>query len=92
MPQVFRMGSYLVYFWSDECNPLEPVHVHVSAGEPTRDATKIWLTKAGGVLLENNASHIPVHILRNIMDAIEAQHEAVRMRWLRHFGEIRFYC
>ena len=48
MPQVFRMGSYLVYFWSDECNPLEPVHVHVSAGEPTRDATKIWLTKAGG--------------------------------------------
>ncbi len=24
MPQVFRMGSYLVYFWSDECNPLDP--------------------------------------------------------------------
>ncbi len=92
MPQVFRMGPYLVYFWSDECDPLEPVHVHVSAGEPARDATKIWLTKAGGVLLENNASRLPAHVLRNIMDAIEARHEAVRMRWLKHFGEIRFYC
>ena len=34
----------------------------------------------------------PTHILRNIMDAIEARNEAVRMRWLRHFVEIRFYC
>ena len=25
-------------------------------------------------------------------DAIEARYEAVRMRWLRHFGEILFYC
>lgn len=92
MPQVFRMGSYLVYFWSDECNPLEPVHVHVSAGEPTRDATKIWLTKAGGVLLEKMLRTSPRISYEISWNAIEAQHEAVRMRWLRHFGEIRFYC
>jgi len=30
MPQVFKIGSYLVYFWMDEGKPLEPVHVHVS--------------------------------------------------------------
>ena len=92
MPQVFRMGSYLVYFWSDEGVPLEPVHVHISAGVPTKDATKVWLTKQGGVLLADNASRIPIHVLRNIMDAIEAQHEMVKMRWLGHFEEIRFYC
>ena len=29
MPQVFRIGSYWVYFWVDESIPLEPIHVHV---------------------------------------------------------------
>ena len=27
MPQVFKIGSYWVYFWSDENEPLEPIHV-----------------------------------------------------------------
>ena len=26
MPQIFRIGSYIVYFWSNENNPLEPIH------------------------------------------------------------------
>ena len=47
MPQVFRIGPYLVYFWSNESKPLEPVHVHVSKGKPTEYATKIWITKKG---------------------------------------------
>ena len=29
MPQVFKVGGYLVYFWVNENDPLEPVHVHV---------------------------------------------------------------
>jgi hypothetical protein len=31
MPQVFKMGPYLVYFWSNENEPLEPVHVSPKA-------------------------------------------------------------
>lgn len=30
MPQVFRIGSYWVYFWTNENEPLEPIHVHVA--------------------------------------------------------------
>ncbi len=30
MPQVFKVGSYWVYFWLDENIPLEPIRVHVS--------------------------------------------------------------
>ena len=48
MPQVFKMGPYLVYFWSNENEPLEPVHVHISQGVPSRQSTKVWLTKNGG--------------------------------------------
>ena len=42
MPQIFRIGSYIIYFWSNESDPLEPVHVHIAEGKATVNATKIW--------------------------------------------------
>ena len=62
MPQVFKVGPYWVYFWANENDPLEPVHVHVAEGAPTANGTKIWITKAGKCLLCNNASKIPKRI------------------------------
>ena len=41
MPQVFKIGGYVIYFWLDEGKPLEPVHVHVAEGVPQENATKI---------------------------------------------------
>ncbi|MFR8353558.1 MAG: DUF4160 domain-containing protein [Blautia obeum] len=29
MPQIFRIGEYWIYFWTNENQPLEPVHIHV---------------------------------------------------------------
>lgn len=66
MPQVFKVGAYLVYFWSDENDPLEPIHVHVAEGKPRKDGTKIWITKSGKTLLANNNAGIPQKDLRNI--------------------------
>lgn len=43
MPQIFKVGSYLIYFWSNENKPLEPIHVHVSENFPSENATK-WLS------------------------------------------------
>lgn len=77
MPQVFKIGSYWVYFWSNENDPLEPVHVHVAEGSPQPNATKIWLTRTGKCLLANNNSDIPAKTLRNIMRIIESQHQIV---------------
>ena len=73
MPQVFKVGSYWVYFWANENEPLEPIHVHVAQGAPNSNATKIWITKAGGCYLCNNNSQIPPRVLRNIMAVIEAR-------------------
>ncbi len=25
MPQIFKIGPYLIYFWANEGNPLEPM-------------------------------------------------------------------
>ncbi|ADB47066.1 DUF4160 domain-containing protein [Acidaminococcus fermentans] len=48
MPQLFRIGPYLIYFWSNENNPVEPVHVHIAEGKPSPNATKVWITESGG--------------------------------------------
>lgn len=92
MPQVFKIGGYIVYFWINEGMPLEPIHVHVAEGQPTVNGTKIWLTKAGCTILANNASKIPKSKLRTIMDIIEAQHEEIEKIWIKKFGEITYYC
>ncbi len=92
MPQVFRIGGYLVFFWVNENDPLEPVHVHVSEGKPSPNATKIWITRSGGCLLQNNNSAIPEKQLRAIMKIIEARSfEIVRM-WKETFGSLKYYC
>ena len=70
MPQIFKIGKYTIYFWSNEGNPLESVHVHISEGRQTPYATKIWITSNGKCLLCNNNSNIPNRILRNIEDTI----------------------
>ena len=46
------VSGYTVYFWSNENN--EPIHVHVTKGKPTPNATKIWLTKSGGCIVASN--------------------------------------
>lgn len=92
MPQVFKIGSYWVYFWSNENDPLEPVHVHVAEGAPTANATKIWITSAGRCYLCNNNSRIPPRTLRNIMMIIEARSGEVIEKWTAYFGSASFFC
>lgn len=92
MPRVFKIGSYWVYFWANETKPLEPIHVHVSEGSPTANATKIWITSTGKCLLCNNNSRIQPRHLRNIMRLIEARNEDIISKWLEYFGEVSFYC
>ena len=92
MPQVFKIGSYWVYFWANENEPLEPVHVHVAQGAPSANATKIWITGAGKCYLSNNNSQIPPRVLRNIMAIIEARSAEVVAKWTSFFGEAHYFC
>lgn len=41
MPQILRIGPYSIYFWSNEGDPLEPIHVHVSEGRASATATNM---------------------------------------------------
>lgn len=68
LPNIFELYGYKVYFWSNGNN--EPVHVHISKGNPHGNATKIWLTKTGGCIIANNNSKIPKSDLTDIMKTI----------------------
>lgn len=92
MPRIFKIGGYLVFFWSNENDPLEPIHVHVCKGYPSENTTKIWITKSGKALLCNNLSHIPAKSLRDIMDVIEARSDEIINKWYSYFKEISYYC
>ena len=92
VPQVFKIGSYWVYFWSNENDPLEPVHVHVAEGAPSANATKIWITATGRSYLCNNNSRIPPKTLRNIMMIIEARSHEIISKWTSYFGSATFFC
>lgn len=92
MPQVFKIGSYWVYFWTNEGDPLEPIHVHVAKGKPVSNATKIWITKSGNTLLAQNNSKIPSRTLRNIMRIIASQSDIVIEKWKEYFGQVKYYC
>ena len=92
MPQVFRIGGYVVFIWYAESNSLEPIHVHVCEGVPSENATKIWITKEMKTLLAHNKSNIPSHKLNYIMKTIEARAFEIVSLWKQYFGEVRFYC
>ena len=92
MPQLLKVGPYIIYFWSNESEPLEPVHVHISEGKATSDATKIWITSSGKALLCNNRSRIPDRVLRKLLRLVEANSLEFVHAWQNHFGEISYYC
>lgn len=91
MPQLYRIGPYIIYFWSNEGEPLEPVHVHIAEGKAGANATKIWITSAGKALRCNNNSHISPVILSRLERFIEANSEGIIDSWKEHFGTVNFY-
>ena len=92
MPQELKIGPYTIYFWSNENDPLEPVHIHIAEGKAVPNATKVWITSAGRMLICNNNSNIPDRILNRLLRVVEANAQKIVNDWLTHFGEIRYYC
>lgn len=92
MPQVFKIGSYWVYFWANENKPLEPIHVHVAQGKPVPNATKFWITRSGKTLLANNNSDLDQRTLNYLARAVEANSSLVIEKWMSFFGTVSYYC
>ncbi|MCL2342454.1 MAG: DUF4160 domain-containing protein [Firmicutes bacterium] len=92
MPKLFRIGRYIIFFWSNEND--EPIPVHVGVVVPSPNATKIWLTKGGGCIVANNSSRIPENELNELLEIIQDNFLFVCGEWKRFFDvdHIKFYC
>lgn len=87
MPNVFRYGSYVIYIWTNENRPLEPVHVHIAVKKPRANATKVWINADGSCTLENNNSRIPEKDLKRLLEFIQVNSTWILKKWERIFGE-----
>lgn len=92
MPQIFKIGGYLVFIWINEGDPIEPIHVHISEKRPVKNSTKVWITSSGKCLLANNDSKIPQTTLNSILRIIETRSLEIIQKWKEVFGTITFYC
>jgi len=92
LPSLFQICGYSVFFWPNENN--EPIHIHIAKGQPTPNATKIWLTSSGGCIVANNNSRIPSQELQELLSVISAQYFFICRAWKEHFKieEVVFYC
>ena len=85
MPKLFTLLGYVIFFWSHENG--EPIHVHIAKGNPHPNATKIWLTRDGECIVENNNDRIPQTDMKKLLVVISAQFFMICSAWKKHFGE-----
>lgn len=90
MPCIITAYGYKIYFWSNEGDPLESVHVHVSK-TPKKNSTKIWILEDGNIELENNNSQIPTNLLSKVMSVIEDHTDEIIDKWKEHFPVITYH-
>ena len=75
--------GYCIFFWSNEDNEL--IHVHISKGNPTENATKFWITR-DNIELAHNKSQIPKSDLKRIQKYLWVNRDTIIARWYQHFG------
>lgn len=79
MPEVFRYKAYRFFFFSNEGDPREPVHIHIRAGGAR---AKFWIRP---VALADNfgfAAHEVAELAK-----VVAEHETeIERAWHEHFG------
>jgi hypothetical protein len=85
MPKLFTIMGYSVFFWSNEGEPLEPVHFHIGKTIGAR-TTKIWIKKDGTYDMANNESDVPSKDLKHILKILEPLADDIVGEWEQYFG------
>jgi hypothetical protein len=81
-----------VFFWSNETG--EPVHIHITVGNPSSSSAKVWLTRNGGFIIASNDSGLSEKELNGILKVLPVHYFYICSEWKRFFStdEIRFFC
>ncbi len=89
MPKALRDFLGLsFYFWSNETSgsDSEPIHLHISKGKPTSNATKVWVKPDGSLEVAHNKSNLSEKELKKALAYIAANRNEIIALWYQHFG------
>jgi hypothetical protein len=79
MPVVFRQNGYRFFFYSNEGDPREPIHIHVMKDLGT---AKFWLEPVSLA----QSSRFDARALRELEQIVQIRAEDIRRAWREHFG------
>lgn len=80
MPTVFRLDGFRFFFYSNEGDPREPVHIHVRKGG---GEAKLWVEPEVSVA---QSAGFDARTLRRLVSMAEARSEEIVEAWHEHFG------
>ncbi|CAN7392548.1 DUF4160 domain-containing protein [Phyllobacterium sp. LjRoot231] len=81
MPVIFRHKGFKFFFYANEGNPREPMHVHI---EKDNIEAKFWLFP--NVHLAYNDG-FNAKTLRELNELVEQRHKVITGAWHEFFGE-----
>ena len=81
MPVVFRYKGYRFFFFSNEGDPREPMHIHVRKGEAR---AKFWINPFVAVV---EAYRVDSAELRELAKVTEENRGLIERSWNEHFSE-----
>ena len=80
MPVVFRYKGFRFFFYSNEGNPREPVHVHVRAAG---SEAKLWVEPQVRVAVSDG---FDAGTLRELLDVAQSRRDMIERAWNDYFG------
>ena len=80
VPVVFRIDGFRVFFYSNEGDPREPVHVHVRRGAAE---AKFWI---GPPVEAARSDGFDARTLRRLAGMVSDQADEIVEAWHGHFG------
>lgn len=81
MPTVFKHGPFRFFFYSNEGDPREPMHVHVRAGA---SEAKIWI---GPDLAVAKSAGFNSRALKDILAIVATHRIRIEQAWHDHFSD-----
>ena len=80
MPTVFRLDGFRFFFYSNEGDPREPVHIHVMQG---RAEARFWLGHPPELA---RSAGFDAKTLRRLARLVEDNATRIEEAWHEHFG------
>ena len=79
MPVVMRVAGFRLFFYANEGQPREPVHVHVERGD---SEAKFWVNPDVRVAYNDG---MDAKALREALELVEANRERIEQAWHEFF-------